>query len=271
VVARALLRSIKNCKKQIDMKHLHFKLAALLFGIALANACCAEKVSEIVLETETTHGPGKKIVIHLLTPLEKGGGVLGGSIEIISAGDHGFLYTSEGKLFIDNMYAGKFDTKDTLHYGYNRLWANGTPCFLSKVSKRQAKIIYDEKPIYGLQADGTQQVSEDPYRIFFKPVTVNWGSSNGGSGLIINHGMYVLRIKGGVLHVNGISYGSVKDGAEVRIIDGRVFVNGAVCLPQADQKPKEIEQGGADQPTTAPELKSEGKDNPQPESKVAPR
>ena len=31
------------------------------------------------------------------------------------------------------------------------------------------------------------------------------------------------------------------------------------------------EQGGADQPTTAPELKSEGKDKPQPESKVAPR
>lgn len=34
---------------------------------------------------------------------------------------------------------------------------------------------------------------------------------------------------------------------------------------------KQGEQGGADQPTTAPELKSEGKDKPQPESKVAPR
>jgi hypothetical protein len=33
----------------------------------------------------------------------------------------------------------------------------------------------------------------------------------------------------------------------------------------------QIEQAGADQPTTAPELKSEGKDKPQPESKVAPR
>lgn len=31
------------------------------------------------------------------------------------------------------------------------------------------------------------------------------------------------------------------------------------------------EQGGADQPATAPESKSEGKDKPQPESKVAPR
>jgi hypothetical protein len=38
-------------------------------------------------------------------------------------------------------------------------------------------------------------------------------------------------------------------------------------------KPKDnkAEQGGADQPATAPELKSEGKDKPQPESKVAPR
>jgi hypothetical protein len=31
------------------------------------------------------------------------------------------------------------------------------------------------------------------------------------------------------------------------------------------------EQGGADQPATAPQLKSEGKDNPQPESKVRPQ
>jgi hypothetical protein len=34
---------------------------------------------------------------------------------------------------------------------------------------------------------------------------------------------------------------------------------------------KSSEQGGADQPATAPELKSEGKDKPQPESKVRPR
>ena len=34
---------------------------------------------------------------------------------------------------------------------------------------------------------------------------------------------------------------------------------------------KKSEQGGADQPTTARELNSEGKDKPQPESKVAPR
>ena len=34
---------------------------------------------------------------------------------------------------------------------------------------------------------------------------------------------------------------------------------------------EEVEQGGADQPATAPELKSEGKDKPQPESKVRPQ
>jgi hypothetical protein len=32
-----------------------------------------------------------------------------------------------------------------------------------------------------------------------------------------------------------------------------------------------VQQGGADQPATAPELKSEGKDKPQPESKVRPQ
>ena len=36
-------------------------------------------------------------------------------------------------------------------------------------------------------------------------------------------------------------------------------------------KEQQSEQGGADQPTTTRELKSEGKDKPQPESKVAPR
>ncbi|MES2983543.1 MAG: hypothetical protein V4727_14615 [Verrucomicrobiota bacterium] len=40
--------------------------------------------------------------------------------------------------------------------------------------------------------------------------------------------------------------------------------------PNPNRK-NQSEQGGADQPTTAPELKSEGKDKPQPESKVAPR
>ena len=34
---------------------------------------------------------------------------------------------------------------------------------------------------------------------------------------------------------------------------------------------RQAEQAGADQPATAPELKSEGKDKPKPESKVAPR
>ncbi len=33
----------------------------------------------------------------------------------------------------------------------------------------------------------------------------------------------------------------------------------------------EADQGGADQPATAPELKSEGKDKPQPEKEVRPR
>lgn len=243
---------------------LHFKLATLFFGIALANVCCAEKVSEIVLEAEPDQGPGKKIVIRLLSPLDVHGNHLGGGrstefmdigIEGVSAGDHGFLYTSEGELFIDNMYAGKFDASDTLQYGYNRLWANGAPCFLSKVSKRQAKIIYDETPSGGVQSDGSSLICKVPYRIFLKPVTGDGGGSNGNGVLTIKDGMHVLRVEGGVLHVNGISYGDVKLGAEIRIIDDRVFVNGAVCLPQADRDQEVIEQGGA-------EPKSEGKVKP---------
>jgi hypothetical protein len=34
---------------------------------------------------------------------------------------------------------------------------------------------------------------------------------------------------------------------------------------------RQAEQDGAEQPATAPESKSEGKDKPQPESKAAPR
>lgn len=41
--------------------------------------------------------------------------------------------------------------------------------------------------------------------------------------------------------------------------------------PQWNAAQAKGEQGGADQPTTAPELKSEGKDKSQPESKFAPR
>jgi hypothetical protein len=42
-------------------------------------------------------------------------------------------------------------------------------------------------------------------------------------------------------------------------------------LSEYKREPEKGEQGGADQPATAPESKSKGKDNPQPESKVAPR
>ena len=50
----------------------------------------------------------------------------------------------------------------------------------------------------------------------------------------------------------------IKDGKLPMLIDTTVKIRNA-------------EQGGADQPATAPELKSEGKDKPQPESKVRPQ
>jgi hypothetical protein len=46
---------------------------------------------------------------------------------------------------------------------------------------------------------------------------------------------------------------------------------GSKADKDCQRRNNKAEQGGADQPATAPELKSEGKDKPQPESKVRPR
>ena len=58
----------------------------------------------------------------------------------------------------------------------------------------------------------------------------------------------------------------IEDGLQVLVKD---FEKPFVTFKYKESKPSE--QAGADQPATAPESKSEGKDKSQPESKVAPR
>ena len=60
------------------------------------------------------------------------------------------------------------------------------------------------------------------------------------------------------------------DSSNAAII-GRAFEQALENPSTHTPKNQEAEQGGADQPATAPELKSEGNDKPQPESKLAPR
>jgi hypothetical protein len=256
----------------------YLKLATLLVGIAVANASFAEEVPAITLGYEPIHGPGKKIVIHLLSPLNVHGNHLGGNlsadgndvgIERVSAGDHGFLFTSESDLFIDNLYAGRFSASDDLWFCYNRLWLNGNPCVFSKISKMQEKIVYGEQDI--VKEDGSCQIEELPYKIFVKPVSGDGGRSFSNGVLVIREGMYVLRIESEVLHLNGIPFGKVDHGSEIRIMDGRVLVNGTVRLPQSEQSKKAIE-AGADQPATKPADKVPAKIQPStPTSKDSPR
>ena len=65
--------------------------------------------------------------------------------------------------------------------------------------------------------------------------------------------------------------GKIYSGTTYFIVEPFEGALKVVAMTKTKLPPKEDEQGGADQPTTAPELKSEGKDKPQPESKVAPR
>lgn len=55
------------------------------------------------------------------------------------------------------------------------------------------------------------------------------------------------------------------------LYDGLPKINPDIGWRWSGSPKAQSEQGGADQPTTAPELESEGKDKPQPQSEVTPR
>ena len=102
------------------------------------------KVTEVIFGEDPLTGE-HKFAIQLLEPLAPlGDGVsgvdIGGkNIPIYNSelGDHGFLYTAEGELFVDNLFVGRFKKTDDLRYGYGRCWANGKLCTLLPLTKKQ--------------------------------------------------------------------------------------------------------------------------------------
>ena len=90
-----------------------------------------------------------KLTIALLEPLASlGEGVTGTdigekniTIYHCEMGDHGFVYTSEGELFIDNLFVGNFVNADDIRYGFGRFWANGKPCGLTPLTKIQKEML----------------------------------------------------------------------------------------------------------------------------------
>jgi hypothetical protein len=190
-----------------------------------------EKVDSILVVPEDDDGPRTKIRIRLIDPLPLTGSGQRGSeadgaediiLRSIEAGDHAFLVTSEGDLFIDNLFAGRFDEDDILIYGKNRLWANGTPQELRKPTEEQERLVFSHPETAAIQADpalgvalgeeadGTRLIMKEPWEVWVKP-------SGGGGGRSGNHllhdGMTMLRFEGDVLHLHGISFGRIAKGS----------------------------------------------------------
>ncbi len=102
----------------------------------------------------------------------------------------------------------------------------------------------------------------------------------GGTGWI--EGRYAGHSHGGK---NEISFQSEKFGKTKKVFetfikpydeavllyDGFPTISAGISWGWAGFPKKQSEQGGADQPATAPQLKSEGKEKPKPESEVRPR
>ncbi len=269
-----------------------------LLGLSLLFGVCAlgqdvdpwadyEKVDAIWVGPED--GPPLKIRINFIDPLPLFGFGLGasaadGAEDIIlrstRAGDHAFLVTSKGDLFIDNLFAGTFDEDDVLIYGRNRLWANGTPQELRKPTEEQERLVFSRPETAAIQADpalgvalgeeadGTKLIMEEPWEVWVKPC----GGSGGRSG---NHrlsdGMTMLRFEGDVLYVHGISFGRIEKGDKIRVIYGVVSINGKTRPPHHAINKQPAKKAGAGQPATAPEANSDGSQKPQPESKPTPR
>ena len=131
-----------------------------------------ELVNSIVLgEDETGKG---SIKVKLIEPEAVIGGKTGGydtkddetiSTYGIVTANHGFLYTSDGDLFIDNFYAGRFSTKDELVYGNGRIWSNGIPYCMKKMTNNQIKNIHNSDMISS-QPDKPVLVYKDEWNIY---------------------------------------------------------------------------------------------------------
>lgn len=213
------------------------------------------RVSEVILG-EDPFSDDHKLTIQLLEPLASlGSGVDGAEIgeknvSIYSSqlGDHGFVYTAEGELFVDNLFVGRFKKTDDLHYGYGRFWANGKLCTLLPLTKKQKSMLFEDWEIRGV----INQVEREPWKIFITPLGKFGG---GGSGYHIrSNGMTVLRFDQGVLHVSGVPFGPVAKGDEIRVVDGAVSINGQLRFPTQRKMEQRAEQPADGKTPEAPKL-----------------
>lgn len=185
-----------------------------------------------------------KLAVKLLEPLASlGDGTAGAEIgdKTITLyhcelGDHGFVYTSEGELYVDNLFVGRFVKTDDIRYGFGRFWANGKPCGLAPLTKNQKEMLFSDWEVRGV----VNQVEQEPWKVFVTPRGL-WG---GGSGHhTIENGMTVLRFDKGMLHLHGVSYGPVAKGDEIRVVDGTVSINGQLRFPAQRIKQNESKAG----------------------------
>ena len=143
---------------------------------------------------------------------------------------HGFVATSDGDLFIDNQYAGRFKSNDKLVYGANKLWSNGVPCNFKTLTPLQTKNLYGD--VEGVvEADGTKLVNEGKWTIYLKPAN-GGGVVNGiANNFLFMDGMTIIFLDKDHLVVNGIMYGSITPDQKIKVCDGIVKVNEAVRSP----------------------------------------
>lgn len=284
-------QNANNMKRHINWRLL---VISLLLGLSAPGQDADpwadyEKVDSILVGPEDDEGPRVKIRISFIDPLPvtgegRGGSAAEGAEDIIirytEVGDHAFLVTSEGDLFIDNLFAGRFREDDILIYGKNRLWANGKPQELRKPTKEQDRLVFlqpeteaiQANPALGValgeEADGSTLIMEKPWKVWVKPA----GGSGGGSGNhLLNDGMTMLRFEGDILYLHGISFGRIEKGDEIRVIDGVVSINGKIRQPHLAMNKQAAEKDGVEQPAAAPEPKPEGGDEAKPESEGRPR
>jgi len=209
----------------------------------------------------------EKVTIRLLEPEPITGEGKGGSSEYsLNTASHGFVFISDGDLYIDNQYAGRFTRKDDLVFGNSRLWSNGVPCTLKPLTDAQIKVLYPEGGgVY--EPDGTKLVHDSRWKIYLKPGGAGGGVDYDGEDFYFSDGMTMIRVVKGRLIVSSLDYGAILRDQTIIVCDGVVSVAGEVRSPQAisrmrkpekrdtETKPNQAEDSGGEQPANSPETK----------------
>lgn len=190
---------------------------------------------------------------------------------------HGFVFTSDGDLYIDNQYAGHFTRKDSLVFGSSRLWSNGVPCTMKPLTESQIRLLFDGGGMV-YEPDGTILVHRGTWTVYLKPGGRGGRMDPTGGAFEFVDGMTVIRVEQGRLIVNGMDYGAIVREQTIKVCDGVVSVDREVRSPQAisrmrkmetghtETKPNQAQQAGTGQPATSPKSESEGSQKPQPEA-----